>query len=164
MTMTPCRTLTASLDERSARNRVNWKKNSPTPVWAAEMVAPRLWFDPPQRLTAAHEQRSQVSQVMLSELRSAAFDVANHLGNGPDSVLWFAREGQATSAESKTPVAVLDYLSEALDRDCWRTTKKSARQLSPKPNEPMDHAYIPTSATALAIAQQHARFRNASAA
>src|SRR5205823_4290318 len=66
-------------------------------------------------------------------------------------VLWLAREGTYLR-ESKNGRRSVDLLVEALDKMLAhdRTIRLA---IEPKPNEPMDHAYLPTIGHALAIAQ-----------
>jgi xylose isomerase len=67
-------------------------------------------------------------------------------------VLWLAREG-TDLRESKNAVQATHFLLEAvntlLDYD-----KKLRIAVEPKPNEPMDHAYIPTMGHGLALGFQ----------
>jgi xylose isomerase len=66
-------------------------------------------------------------------------------------VLWLAREGTYLR-EAKVGSRSFDLLIEAFDR--MLTHDPEIRlAIEPKPNEPMDHAYIPTIGHALAIAQ-----------
>ena len=65
-------------------------------------------------------------------------------------VLWLAREGSYLR-ESKNARKCVDYLVEAIDQ-MLAYDKKVRIAIEPKPNEPMDIAYIPTIGHALAIA------------
>jgi xylose isomerase len=66
-------------------------------------------------------------------------------------VLWLAREGTYLR-EAKNSRRCVEWLVEAMDR--MLAHDKSIRiAIEPKPNEPMDHAYLPTTGHALAIAQ-----------
>jgi xylose isomerase len=104
---------------------------------AAEMVAPRLWFSPKCRQYALDR-----------SLR--CIDIARHMGTDL-VVLWLAREGSYIR-ESKNARRAVDYLVEALDK-MLAYDRKIRLAIEPKPNEPMDHAYIPTIGHALAVAQ-----------
>jgi len=66
-------------------------------------------------------------------------------------VLWLAREGTYLR-EAKNGRRSFEYLVEALDK-MLAYDKKIRLAIEPKPNEPMDHAYLPTIGHALAIAQ-----------
>jgi xylose isomerase len=61
-----------------------------------------------------------------------------------------AREGTYLR-ESKNARRSVDFLVEALDR-MLSHDKRIRLSIEPKPNEPMDHAYVPTIGHALAIA------------
>jgi xylose isomerase len=116
---------------------------------AAEMVAPRLWFDP-RTIDGAYTSNDPKCRKYAIERSLRCIDVANHLGTDL-IVLWFAREGSYIR-ESKNARRCLDWLIEALDQ--MLAYDKSIRlSIEPKPNEPMDHAYVPTIGHALAIAQ-----------
>ena len=77
-------------------------------------------------------------------------DIANFLGTDL-IVLWLAREGTYLR-ESKNGRRSFELLVEALDK-MLAHDKKIRLAIEPKPNEPMDHAYLPTIGHALAIAQ-----------
>ena len=79
-----------------------------------------------------------------------SIDIANILGTDI-LVLWLAREGSYIR-ESKNARRCVDYLVEAFDR-MLAYDKKIRLAIEPKPNEPMDHAYLPTIGHALAVAQ-----------
>jgi hypothetical protein len=66
-------------------------------------------------------------------------------------VLWLAREGTYLR-ESKSCKRSMELLVQALDK-MLAHDKRIRISIEPKPNEPMDHAYIPTIGHALAIAQ-----------
>ncbi|NDB76966.1 MAG: xylose isomerase, partial [Verrucomicrobia bacterium] len=81
-------------------------------------------------------------------------DVAAELG-APTYVFWGGREG-VEAAASKEPQDALERYREALDFLAGYVKDKGYDirfAIEPKPNEPMDHAYIPTIGHALAIAQ-----------
>lgn len=124
------------------------KKLSDTGV-AAEMVAPRLWFDP-RTIDGAYTSNDPKCRKYAIERSLRCIDVANHLGTDL-IVLWFAREGSYIR-ESKNARRCVDWLVEALDK-MLGYDKNIRLSIEPKPNEPMDHAYVPTIGHALAIAQ-----------
>ncbi len=66
-------------------------------------------------------------------------------------MLWLAREGSYIR-ESKNARRCVALLVEAFDK-MLAHDKKIRLAIEPKPNEPMDHAYLPTIGHALAIAQ-----------
>lgn len=116
---------------------------------AAEMVAPRLWFDP-HTIDGGYTSNDPQCRKYAIERSLRCIDVANELGTNL-IVLWLAREGSYIR-ESKNANRCVDYLVAALDK-MLAYDKKARLCIEPKPNEPMDHAYIPTIGHALAIAQ-----------
>ena len=66
-------------------------------------------------------------------------------------VLWLAREGTYIR-EAKNGRRSVDLLVQAFDK-MLAHDKHIRLAIEPKPNEPMDHAYIPTIGHALAVAQ-----------
>ena len=116
---------------------------------AAEMVAPRLWFDP-RTIDGGYTNNDPKLRRYAIERSLRCIDVAKYLGTDL-IVLWLAREGTYIR-ESKNARRGVDYLVEALDR-MLAHDKKIRISIEPKPNEPMDHAYVPTTGHALAIAQ-----------
>ena len=116
---------------------------------AAEMVAPRLWFSP-MTIDGAYTSNDPKCRQYAIERSLRSIDIANILGTDI-LVLWLAREGTYIR-ESKNGRRSVDYLVEAFDK-MLAHDKKIRLAIEPKPNEPMDHAYIPTIGHALAIAQ-----------
>lgn len=116
---------------------------------AAEMVAPRLWFDP-RTVDGGYTSNDPKHRQYAIKRSLRCIDVANELGTNL-IVLWLAREGSYIR-ESKNANRCVDYLVAALDK-MLAHDKKARLCIEPKPNEPMDHAYIPTIGHALAIAQ-----------
>jgi xylose isomerase len=76
-------------------------------------------------------------------------DIAKCLGTDL-IVLWLAREGSYIR-ESKNAARSVDYLVAAIDK-MLAHDRKVRIVIEPKPNEPMDHAYIPTIGHAIALA------------
>jgi xylose isomerase len=115
----------------------------------AEMAAPRLWFSP-MTIDGAYTSNDPKCRRYSIERSLRAIDIAKYLGSDL-LVLWLAREGTYLR-ESKNGRRSTELLVEALDKMLAhdRTIRLS---IEPKPNEPMDHAYIPTIGHALAIAQ-----------
>lgn len=116
---------------------------------AAEMVAPRLWFDP-RTVDGGYTSNDPKHRQYAIQRSLRCIDVANELGTNL-IVLWLAREGSYIR-ESKNANRCVDYLVTALDK-MLAHDKKARLCIEPKPNEPMDHAYIPTIGHALALAQ-----------
>ena len=117
---------------------------------AAEMVAPRLWFAP-ETLDGAYTSNDPKHRRYAVDRSKRCIDIARILGTDI-IVLWLAREGSYIR-ESKNARQCVDRLVEALDA-MLAHDKRARLAIEPKPNEPMDHAYLPTIGHALAIAQQ----------
>jgi len=117
---------------------------------AAEMVAPRLWFAP-QTVDGAYTSNDPKHRRYAIDRSRRSLDIARILGTDL-IVLWLAREGSYIR-ESKNARQSLDWLVEAFDA-MLAHDKRARLAIEPKPNEPMDHAYLPTIGHALAIAQQ----------
>jgi len=116
---------------------------------AAEMVAPRLWFHP-NTVDGAYTSNDPKCRAYAIERSKISIDIAHELDTDV-LVLWLAREGSYIR-ESKNARRCVDYLVEAFDQ-MLGYDKGIRLAIEPKPNEPMDHAYIPTIGHALAIAQ-----------
>jgi xylose isomerase len=117
---------------------------------AAEMVAPRLWFAP-ETVDGAYTSNDPKHRRYAIDRSKRCIDIARILGTDI-IVLWLAREGSYIR-ESKNARQCVDRLVEALDA-MLAHDKRARLAIEPKPNEPMDHAYLPTIGHALAIAQQ----------
>jgi xylose isomerase len=113
---------------------------------AAEMVAPRLWFSP-MTMDGAYTSNDPKCRKYAIDRSLRCIDIANYLGTDL-IVLWLAREGSYLR-ESKNGRHVA-LLVEALDK-MLAHDKKIRLSIEPKPNEPMDHAYIPTIGHAISI-------------
>lgn len=116
---------------------------------AAEMVAPRLWFSP-LTIDGAYTNNDPKCRRYAIQRSLRCIDIAKTLGTDL-IVLWLAREGSYLR-EAKNARKCVDYLVEALNA-MLAHDKKVRIAIEPKPNEPMDIAYIPTIGHALAIAQ-----------
>jgi xylose isomerase len=114
-----------------------------------EMVAPRLWFSP-MTIDGAYTSNDPKCRRYAIERSLRCIDVANELGTDL-IVLWLAREGTYLR-ESKDPRRSVELLVTALDRMLMHD-RRIRLAIEPKPNEPMDHAYIPTIGHALAMSQ-----------
>ncbi len=115
----------------------------------AEIVAPRLWEHARGIDGGFTANDPQVRRWAIERSKMAA-DVADALGCNL-FVLWLAREGTYIR-ESKNPLDSFRYLVETINAILeYAPTIRIA--IEPKPNEPMDHAYLPTIGHALAIAE-----------
>ena len=115
---------------------------------AAEMVAPRLWFAP-QTIDGAYTSNDPKHRQYALDRTLRCIDIAKILGTDL-IVLWLAREGTYIR-EAKDARRSVELLVGALDK-MLAYDKKARMAIEPKPNEPMDHAYIPTIGHALALA------------
>ena len=116
---------------------------------AAEMVAPRLWFSP-MTIDGAYTSNDPKCRKYAIERSLRCIDIAHYLGTDL-IVLWLAREGTYLR-EAKNGRRSFELLVDALNK-MLAHDKKIRLAIEPKPNEPMDHAYLPTIGHALAIAQ-----------
>ena len=116
----------------------------------AEFVAPRLWENP-AGIDGGFTANDSAVRKWAVERAKRAIDIANLLDTKL-IVLWLAREGTYIR-ESKNAIDayrhLLDALNQMLDHD-----PEIQLAIEPKPNEPMDQAYLPTIGHALAIAYQ----------
>jgi xylose isomerase len=115
----------------------------------AEMVAPRLWFSP-KTIDGAYTSNDPKHRQYAIDRSLRSIDIANILGTDL-IVLWLAREGTYLR-ESKSGKRSVELMVEAFDK-MLAHDKRCRLAIEPKPNEPMDHAYLPTIGHALAIAQ-----------
>src|SRR5499427_6930510 len=136
-------------DEQLRKESKELKKRLTDAGVAAEMVAPRLWFSP-MTMDGAYTSNEPKCRKYAIERSLRCIDIADHLGTDL-IVLWLAREGTYLR-EAKNGRRSFELLVEALDK-MLAHDKKIRLSIEPKPNEPMDHAYIPTIGHALAIAQ-----------
>src|SRR5438874_3909210 len=116
---------------------------------AAEMTAPRLWFSP-MTVDGAYTSNDPKCRKYSIERSLRCIDIANYLETDI-LVLWLAREGTYIR-ESKNGRRSVELLVEAFDK-MLAHDRRIRLAIEPKPNEPMDHAYLPTIGHALAIAQ-----------
>src|SRR5438094_647771 len=115
----------------------------------AEIMAPRLWFSP-MTIDGAYTSNDPKCRQYAIDRSLRCIDIANILGTDL-IVLWLAREGSYIR-ESKNARRGLELLVEACNK-MLAHDKNVRLAIEPKPNEPMDHAYIPTIGHALAVAQ-----------
>ena len=118
----------------------------------AEFVAPRLW-EHPLTVDGAYTANDPACRAYAIERSKKAVDIAQELGTDL-MVLWLAREGTYLR-EAKDAVQATHHLLEALNALlAYDSTLRII--VEPKPNEPMDLAYIPTTGHALALGMQAA--------
>jgi xylose isomerase len=116
----------------------------------AEFVAPRLWFAT-QTIDGGFTSNSAQDRKYAIDRCRKAIDIAREVGT-PNIVLWLAREGtyireakNARQAYGRLLDAVNTMLAYDPEINIW---------IEPKPNEPVDHAYVPTIGHAIALAYQ----------
>jgi len=116
----------------------------------AEFVAPRLW-EHPMTIDGAYTANDPKARAYALERSKRAADIAQELGTNL-MVLWLAREG-TYMREAKDIGRATQQLLEAIN--ALLEYDPSLRiAIEPKPNEPMDLAFIPTMGHALALGFQ----------
>ncbi|MGB3715543.1 MAG: TIM barrel protein [Candidatus Promineifilaceae bacterium] len=116
----------------------------------AEFVAPRLW-EHPQTVDGAFTSNNARVRSYAVERAKKTVDIGNELGTDL-MVLWLAREGTYLR-EAKDAVQATHRLIKAINE--LLTYDANLRiAIEPKPNEPMDLAYIPTMGHGLALGMQ----------
>ena len=116
----------------------------------AEFVAPRLW-EHPMTIDGAFTANDPKCRQYAIERSKKAADIGRELGCDL-MVLWLAREGTYIR-EAKDPVRATQRLLEAVNA-LLEYDENLRIAIEPKPNEPMDLAYIPTIGHALALGFQ----------
>lgn len=116
----------------------------------AEFVAPRLWEDAKGIDGGFTANDAALRQWAIDRARRA-IDIANLLGTKL-IVLWLAREGTYIR-EAKNAIDAYQHLVDALNQMLDHDPQVQLA-IEPKPNEPMDQAYLPTIGHALAISAQ----------
>jgi xylose isomerase len=115
---------------------------------SVEMVAPRLWFSP-MTVDGAYTSNNAKARQYALDRSLQTIDIADVMGTDL-IVLWLAREGTYVR-ESKSYARSLEYLVEATNR-MLAHNPKIRLAIEPKPNEPVDVAYLPTIGHTLAFA------------
>lgn len=113
----------------------------------AEFVAPRLWEDQ-RTIDGGYTSNDPEDRKYAIERSKRSIDIANALGTNL-LVLWMAREGTYIREAKDSKVAterIVDAINQMLAYD-----PKIRVCIEPKPNEPMDQAYIPTTGHAIAL-------------
>ncbi len=116
----------------------------------AEFVAPRLWEDP-RGVDGGFTANDPKCRGWALDRFKRSVDIANALGTRM-TVLWLAREGTYIR-ESKNALDSYQYLLEAINA-ILEYDRHVEIAIEPKPNEPMDVAYVPTIGHALALAER----------
>lgn len=127
-----------------------WRQTLADNGLTAEFVAPRLWEHPKTVDGAFTANDARARQYALDRARKAA-DIARELGTNL-MVLWLAREGTYLR-EAKDAVRATRQLVEAVNM-LLAYDPDLRIVIEPKPNEPMDQAYIPTMGHGLALGMQ----------
>ena len=113
----------------------------------AEFVAPRLWEDP-RTIDGGYTSNSKADRQYAIDRSMRTIDIARELGTR-NIVLWLAREGTYVR-EAKDSVEAVKRIAEALQA-MLDYDKEIRVMIESKPNEPMDHTYIPTIGHAIAL-------------
>jgi xylose isomerase len=129
------------------RQAAELKKKLDNHGLAPEFVAPRLWEDK-RTIDGGYTSNDPVCRKYAIERSYRAIDIANALGTDL-LVLWLAREGTYVR-ESKDSVVATKQIVEAINL-MQQYDPKIRICIEPKPNEPMDHTYIPTTGHAMAL-------------
>lgn len=113
----------------------------------AEFVAPRLW-EHESGVDGGYTANDPAARKWAIERSKRAVDIAQALGTNL-IVMWPAREG-TNVRESKNPVEASGQILEAINA-ILGAHPKARIAIEPKPNEPVDHAFVPTIGHALAL-------------
>ena len=114
----------------------------------AEFVAPRLWEDP-RTIDGGYTANDPACRQYAIDRSRQAVDIANALGTKL-IVLWLAREGTYLREAKDSRVAV-ERIAAAIDV-LLKHDPEIRIAIEAKPNEPMDHTYIPTTGHAIGLA------------
>ena len=114
----------------------------------AEFVAPRLWEDP-RTADGGYTSNDGAQRQYAIDRSLRAVEIARTIGC-QRIVLWLAREGTYIR-EAKDPRRAVEQIVEAIDR-LLEADSDVRILIEPKPNEPMDLAYLPTMGHAVATA------------
>lgn len=114
----------------------------------AEFVAPRMWFAP-ETIDGGFTANSERDRQYALDRHRCAIDIARTVGTR-NIVLWLAREGSYIR-ESKDAKRSYERILEGINRMLAHDPEIEI-WIEPKPNEPMDLAYVPTAGHAVALA------------
>lgn len=113
----------------------------------AEFVAPRLWEDP-HTIDGGYTSNDAACRKYAIRRSLQSIDIAKTLGIDL-LVLWLAREGtyiRESKYSSDATQKIADAVNTMLDYD-----SEIKIAIEAKPNEPMDHTYIPTIGHAIGL-------------
>jgi xylose isomerase len=113
----------------------------------AEFVAPRLW-EGGKTIDGAYTSNDPACRAYAKERSRRTLDITDAL-DCKLVVLWLAREGTYIREAKDSKLAVERIVEAINDMLAYNPDVKIA--IEPKPNEPMDQAYIPTTGHAVAI-------------
>lgn len=113
----------------------------------AEFVAPRLWEDP-RTIDGGYTSNDPACRQYAIERSLRCIDIAKALDTKL-IVFWLAREGTYIR-EAKDSCDAVKKIVEAIDT-MFDYDSDIKIAIEPKPNEPMDHTYIPTAGHAIAL-------------
>ncbi|MDE0635464.1 MAG: TIM barrel protein [Candidatus Poribacteria bacterium] len=140
------------IDEKTHAQLISRAKSVKTQIdnhgLTAEVIAPRLW-ESSLTIDGAFTSNSAKERQYALERSKRCVDIANVL-ECKNFVLWLAREGtyiRETKSSSDAVGQLLDAINALLDYD-----PEIRILIEPKPNEPMDIAYIPTIGHAIGLA------------
>ena len=136
--------LTSSQVERAAREM---RRMLDGEGLIAEIVAPRLWEDP-RTIDGGYTSNNTAERQYALDRSLQTVDIANILGC-KNFVLWLAREGTYIR-EAKDSRLAVERLVAAIDA-ILAYDPEIKILIEPKPNEPMDMAYIPTAGHAAGL-------------
>jgi xylose isomerase len=113
----------------------------------AEFVAPRLW-ESGLTIDGTYTSNDPACRKYAKDRSRRMLDITAAL-DCKLVVLWLAREGTYIREAKDSKVAVQRIVEAINDMLSYNSDVKIA--IEPKPNEPMDHAYIPTTGHAMAV-------------
>ncbi|HEY0865296.1 MAG TPA: TIM barrel protein [Lacunisphaera sp.] len=113
----------------------------------AEFVAPRLWFAQ-ETVDGGYTSNSESDRKSAWERTQRCIDIARAVGSKA-VVLWLAREGTYIR-EAKCAKLAYERLQETIDA-MLAYDREIEIWIEPKPNEPTDLAYVPTTGHAIAL-------------
>jgi len=113
-----------------------------------EIVAPRLWEDP-RTIDGGYTSNNEAERQYAIDRSLQCIDIGRAL-NCKKIVLWLAREGTYIR-EAKDAGRAVELLVEAINK-MLAYDPDIKILIEPKPNEPMDLAYIPTIGHAIGLA------------
>lgn len=114
----------------------------------AEFVAPRLWFAP-ETVDGGYTSNNEKDRQSAIDRTLRCVDIARGVGSKA-IVLWLAREGTYIR-EAKCAKLAYERLLAMIDT-VLAYDREIEIWIEPKPNEPTDLAYVPTTGHAIALA------------